>query len=89
MSILIEEWMIGGKLGLKGCELLVFAYAYSFYRDGKILFASEGNLGSLICYSRSRWVSPSTGSARKGCSYVRRANTPGIILTAIPSAKRD
>ena len=25
MSILIEEWMIGEKLGLKGCELLVFA----------------------------------------------------------------
>lgn len=54
MSILIEEWMIGGKLGLKGCELLVFAYAYSFYRDGKKLFASEGNLGSLICYSRKQ-----------------------------------
>ena len=52
MSILIEEWMIGGRLGLKGCELLVFAYAYSFYRDGKKLFASEGNLGLLICYSR-------------------------------------
>lgn len=40
MSILIEEWMIGGMLGLKGCELLVFAYAYSFYRNGKKRYTS-------------------------------------------------
>ena len=52
MGFLVENWMMGEGLHLKGCELLVFAYAYSYHRKGKNMFISEGNLGELICYSR-------------------------------------
>lgn len=52
MGFLVENWMMGEGLHLKGCELLVFACAYSFHRKGKSLFVSEGKLGELICYSR-------------------------------------
>ena len=52
MGFLVENWMMGEGLHLKGCELLVFAYAYSYHRKGKSLFVSEGKLGEMICYSR-------------------------------------
>ena len=52
MGFLVENWMMGDGLHLKGCELLVFAYAYSYHRKGKSLFVSEGNLGKMIDYSR-------------------------------------
>jgi hypothetical protein len=52
MGFLVENWMMGEGLHLKGCELLVFAYAYSYHRKGKSLFVSEGNLGKMIDYSR-------------------------------------
>ena len=44
--------MMGEGLGLKGIELLVFAHAYSYYRQGKEMFISEGNLGRMIGHSR-------------------------------------
>ncbi len=50
----VEDWMLGEGLGLKGCELLVFVYAYSFFRDGKEMFAAEERIGDLICYSRKQ-----------------------------------
>ena len=52
MGFLVENWMMGEGLHLKGCELLVFAYAYSYHRKGKSMFVSEGNLGKMIDYSR-------------------------------------
>jgi len=52
IRFLVENWMMGEGLHLKGCELLVFAYAYSYHRKGKMLFVSEGNLGEMIDYSR-------------------------------------
>ena len=54
-SFLVEDWMMMEKgLGLKGCDLPVFAYAYSFHRKGKSLYESEGNLGELVNYSRKQ-----------------------------------
>lgn len=54
ISFLVEDWMMGKGLGLKGCDLPVFAYAYSFHKKGKSLFISEGNLGELVNYSRKQ-----------------------------------
>ena len=52
MAAYVENWMMGEGLGLKGIELLVFAHAFSYYRQGKEMFMSEGNLGKMIGCSR-------------------------------------
>ena len=52
MGFLVENWMMGEGLGLKGIELLVFAHAFSFHRQGKEMFMSEGNLAKMIGCSR-------------------------------------
>ena len=52
MAAYLENWMMGEGLRLKGIELLVFAHAYSYYRQGKEMFISEGNLGRMIGHSR-------------------------------------
>ena len=52
MAAYVENWMMGEGLGLKGIELLVFAHAFSYYRQGKEMFISEGNLGAMIGHSR-------------------------------------
>ena len=52
MGFLVENWMMGEGLGLKGIELLVFAHAFSYYRQGKEMFMSEGNLAKMVGRSR-------------------------------------
>lgn len=53
-GLYVDDWMLGKGIGLKGCELLVFAYVYSFHRDWKSMFAGEEKIGDLICYSRKQ-----------------------------------
>ena len=50
---LVEDWMMGCGLGLGGYEMPIFAYAYSFFREGKTLFASEGSIAALMGCSQS------------------------------------
>lgn len=51
---LVEDWMMGCGLGLGGYEMPIFAYAYSFFREGKTLFASEGSIAALMGCSRKQ-----------------------------------
>ena len=53
-SFLVEDWMMGRGLGLGGYEMPIFAYAYSFFREGKTLFASEGSSAELVGWSRKQ-----------------------------------
>ena len=53
-SFLVEDWMMGRGLGLGGYEMPIFAYAYSFFREGKTLFASEGSIAELVGCSRKQ-----------------------------------
>ena len=53
-SVLVEDWMMGRGLGLGGYEMPIFAYAYSFFREGKTLFASEGSIAELVGCSRKQ-----------------------------------
>ena len=50
----IEDWMMGGGLGLKGCELLVFAIIFSYSRGSGQFFGSEGSLALRTGYSRKQ-----------------------------------
>ena len=54
ISFLVEDWMMGCGLGLGGYEMPIFAYAYSFFREGKVLFASEGKIAELVGCSRKQ-----------------------------------
>ena len=56
ISFLVEDWMMKMEkgLGLGGYEMPIFAYAYSFFREGKTLFASEGNIAKLVGCSRKQ-----------------------------------
>ena len=54
ISFLVEDWMMGCGLGLGGYEMPIFAYAYSFFREGKTLFASEGSIAALMGCSRKQ-----------------------------------
>ena len=54
ISFLVEDWMMGCGLGLGGYEMPIFAYAYSFFREGKVLFASERKIAELVGCSRKQ-----------------------------------
>lgn len=49
--------MLGEGLGLKGCELLIFAKIASFTRQGKTMFESEQSLANYTGYSKRKVIS--------------------------------
>lgn len=47
------EWMYAqNALGLKGCELILFAFIWSFYIHGKSMFKGERDIADDFGYSR-------------------------------------
>lgn len=51
-SFIVADWMMGKGLGLKGCELLIFAMIVSYSRKGKTLFVSEQSLAEYTGYTK-------------------------------------
>ena len=51
-SFIVADWMMGKRLCLKGCELLIFAMIVSYSRKGKTLFVSEQSLAEYTGYTK-------------------------------------
>lgn len=58
------SWMLHKHLGLKGCELILFAIIWSYTIAGKTLFASESHLAEELGYTREH-IGKSLRSLRK------------------------
>ena len=56
--------MLHKQLGLKGCELIIFAIIWSYTISGKTLFVSESNLAEDLGYTREH-VGKTLRSLRK------------------------
>lgn len=65
-SFLIEDWMVGSGLNLKGCELILYALIWSYSRKGKQMYESEQSLAARFGYSRKQIGLALDGLCRKG-----------------------
>ena len=51
-SFVIEDMMMGEGLGLKGCDLLLYANIMSYSKQGKEMYESTVKLAHRFGYSR-------------------------------------
>ena len=67
------EWMYAqNALGLKGCELILFAFIWSFYIHGKAMFKGERDIADDFGYSREHVGQCLRSLIEKG--YIVRSN---------------
>ena len=51
-AFMTYPFMMAGALRLNGLQLLIFAFIFSFWVSGKMMFASNEYLANYLCYRR-------------------------------------